>query len=405
MMRILIVSIYPFPEGMAASTRILSYSKGLVGNGNDVTVLIPFPTDSFIKSRTYPKQGDYLGVKYVYSGVRVKSKFKLFSALSHKSGWRRVYGYITSCFEIIKQHRLKPFDCIIISTDLILNLYVYLRLASFLKVPSIFIFDEFPTPIRHKLKNSIPCWKKFLYRKVLGKTKGYISISEELGNFYNKLRPKPTFILNIITDISRFEQFQLKTEKQYASKYICYMGNMELTKDNVDLIIKAFSLISEKNTDIQLHLYGTPDLKTERALSGLIKSLNLDNQVKIKGKAEYSKVPEILVNSYILVSSQPDTIRASGGFPTKLGEYLASGTPALITDVGENSRYVKDGVHVYFAKAGDIVQYAAKLQFIIENYETAKIVAKRGKELLLSEYSNISKCKDLQVFLKELTHT
>ena len=49
----------------------------------------------------------------------------------------------------------------------------------------------------------------------------------------------------------------------------------------------------------------------------------------------------------MLVLARPDNIQAKGGFPTKLGEYLATGNPVVVTKVGEIPNYLIDGVNAF----------------------------------------------------------
>lgn len=149
-------------------------------------------------------------------------------------------------------------------------------------------------------------------------------------------------------------------------------------------------------------MYGAPTNETEYNLRELISSLNLENKVFLKGRVRSDEVPDILKKAKILVSSQPETLRASGGFPTKLGEYLISGTPALISNVGENAKYVNNGTHIYFVQPGNYVAYAQKLSYILNNYEEAQNVAENGKRFLLENYSHIKKGKELLEFLKAI---
>jgi glycosyltransferase involved in cell wall biosynthesis len=273
-------------------------------------------------------------------------------------------------------------------------------LAKYLRIPSVFIFDEYPTPIRHKLKDKIPFRKEFLYKQVLKGISGYISISEKLAEYYNNLCIKKTFILPVITDTSRFE---IKSsdckEGTNQNKYICYMGNMELAKDNVDIIIKAFAIVSREILDIELYLYGKSQQSTKEYLNQIICDLNLQSKVKFQGQVSSDLVPRILQNATLLVSSQPETLRASGGFPTKLGEYLASGVPAIFTDVGENARYAKNNVHAYFVKPNDYKEYAEKMIFVLNNYEAARIIAENGRKLILNDYSHSTMAYKMKTFL------
>lgn len=262
-------------------------------------------------------------------------------------------------------------------------------LAKYLGIHSTFIFDEFPTPIRHQLKEKIPELKRFFFKQVLKNISAYVSISNELGIFFNEIVRKKTLIVPIIVDTSRFDSPSVVIQAS-SKRYICYMGNMEISKDNVDLIIRAFSQLPEKYRDIQLYLFGSAVQGTATYLNNIIINLKLEGRVFLKGKVSAEIVPSILKNACVLVSSQPDTKRASGGFPTKLGEYLVTGVPTLLSDVGENSKYVQNGVHVFLSAPGDTDAYAAQMTLILDNYDEAMVIAKTGQQFMRDNFSHIA---------------
>jgi glycosyltransferase involved in cell wall biosynthesis len=399
---IVIISIYPFPIGMAATNRIIAYSKGLIEAGANVEIVLPFPTDTFSINKIKIKNGNHCKIKFTYTSGVSKSKYRFNRALSLIFQLRKIKGYITSFFYLLKNNRKKKYSHLIVSTDNIPTLWVYSIIAKTLKLRSIFIFDEYPIPIRHKLKKSIPGWKIYIYRLILKNYNAYVSISKELAGYFGKICSKPTHILPIIVDTSRFKGIKNQSFLKSEKKYLCYMGNMELSKDDVDNIIRAFSIISHKYENLKLHLYGAPNQKTKSNLLGLINSLNLVNKVQLMGRVDSDQVPDILQNAYVLLSSQPDTVRASGGFPTKLGEYLSTGIPALLTKVGENAKYVNDGVHVFFSEPDNPKAYSEKLSYILDNYEIAKKIAFKGKSLLSVKYSHILQGEILLEFLEKL---
>ena len=51
------------------------------------------------------------------------------------------------------------------------------------------------------------------------------------------------------------------------------------------------------------------------------------------GRVNFGDVPQILCDATILLTSQPITKRAAGGFPAKLAEYMRSHTPSIVTNV------------------------------------------------------------------------
>ena len=134
----------------------------------------------------------------------------------------------------------------------------------------------------------------------------------------------------------------------------------------------------------------------------MINNLSLNNRVLFKGKVPFNEVPTILSHAYILVTSQPNTVRASGGFPTKLGEYLSAGVPVILTDVGENTKEIKDNIHAFFVPPNNVDLYAKKIEFIIKNYSYAKLVANNGRNYIKEKFSAKVKTEELISFLNSL---
>lgn len=397
-MNISVISIYPFPEGLAPTNRIKAYSKGVIHNGANVNVIIPFPTDRY-SDKKVTDRGVVNGIPFAYSSGVYKSKHKLFRTLSVLTRYRRFVGFVSSYRLIHRQNRKNKIDCLILSSDAIDMLFVYSIVAKSIKSKLVFIFDEYPIPIRHKLKTKIPLWKTILYRYVLKGVDAYVSISDNLKDYFCNLCNKPTFILSSITDADRFAI----DPEDVKDRYFCYMGNMELTKDNVDLIVRAYSQLPESiRKDYKLFLYGAPNQINKDTILGLISELNLETKVLFKGRVSFNEVPRILKNASVLLSSQPNTLRAQGGFPTKLGEYLASGTPTLLTDVGENSVFVNNREHVFFAKAGSVDDYATQIVYIMENYNIAIQIAEEGKRYVDESYSHVQQGRKLLSFLESL---
>lgn len=391
-MRVSVVCTFSFPEGLAASARIISYMKGLHQHGAKTDVFIYRPTDLYTNPSSYPAHGTYEGINYKYPNTRVYSKYKICRFIG------RYYYWGVTCYNIWKENKADKIDFLLISNDFLNVLFLFTLWAKILGIKPVFITDEYPEPIRVHLKKDIPNWKKRFYNFILKYEDSFIFMTEKLNVFFNSKLNKPYHILPTITDTSRFN---VNADSNIQKKYMCYMGNMELSKDNVDNILYALSILLRDNYDVHLYLFGKPNLKDKSILERIIEQEGLANNTSFRF-AQYNDVPKILSEADILVSSQPVTVRADGGFPTKLGEYLMSGTPVLSTNVGETSKYFKDGEHMYFAKPESPLDYANKLKYIIDNYEKALAVAKKGKMLIEQSYSHISAGEKMHKFLKSL---
>jgi len=88
-----------------------------------------------------------------------------------------------------------------------------------------------------------------------------------------------------------------------------------------------------------------------------------------------------------LLLARPNNIQAKGGFPTKLGEYLASGVPVVITNVGEISQYLTDKKNAYIAEPDNPISFASKIKEALQNYNEAKFIGEKGKEVANNVFS------------------
>jgi glycosyltransferase involved in cell wall biosynthesis len=395
MKRIGILTFWDFPSGMAPTTRIIAYSKGLVANNCSVNVYL-FTRVFKDELKREEMSGDIEGIKYRYlhrfqTGGRT-NKFIRYAdefVLRAKIVW-----------QIFRDNLSSNFDYFLCSFDSINDLSAYGNLLDRFRFKKIFVADEFPIPIRGEMKDRVPEDLLQEYRKLHLNFSGRILMTEALKSFYNSnIDIKPTFILNTIVDAARFQR---DFDKNSDVKIICYMGNMDLTKDDVDNIISAFSLLDCKHHQLELHLYGEPSAKEREILKSQISKLNLKQYVHLKGRASYDEVPEILMKSHILVNSQPNTQRAKGGFPTKLGEYLLSGVPSVFTDSGDIATYVIDGTHTHLVSPERPDLYADKLAFVLENYSLSERIASTGRDFVQQEFDSKSQTKNLLDFLDKV---
>lgn len=389
-----ILCTYSFPEGMAPTIRILSYGQGLVDNGCKVEVVIFQPR---VDNTASPLEGYACGVKYTYAHQRDNSKSTLYKLFVD-----RPKSLINAIKIIRASNKNEKFDCFLLSFDHPTYLLFFAPILRMMGIKIGFIGDEFPEPIR-RLKSTIPLYYKIIYKFVYLFISFRVLMTEALQKFYDEMIcKKPTHILCSILNINRFDGIK---KQNVTRKYMCYMGNMMLTKDNVDNIIRAFKRICNDFPNIDLYLYGTPSDRDKKVVEGVISELGLNKRVFIKGRIDYSLVPQTLANAEVLVTSQPFTKRAAGGFPTKLAEYMMSKTPTIVTNVGEIHCYVHDGGTVFMVEPCDDVAYAKKMRYILTHSKEANEVAERAYEYAKNHFGSKEVTKKLICFLnKTLTN-
>lgn len=215
---------------------------------------------------------------------------------------------------------------------------------------------------------------------MLKKLDGLFVISNSLKQYYVKQGiPEETIhVINMFVDTGRFEGLK----KQSEEKYIGYCGSVSYEKDGVDCLIKAFATFYRSHTDYKLMIIGkgtSDNVITE--LQQLASSLHVADSVVFTGQVAPEQMPQLLYDAFILALARPDSTQARNGFPTKLGEYLATGNPVVVTSVGEIPAFLTDGVNAFLANPGDPEDFARKLSWVADNYEKAKEIGQKGRIL------------------------
>lgn len=251
---------------------------------------------------------------------------------------------------------------------------------------NIFIeYTEVPSYGRKQgLKAKLSEWYKL---RLTRKASGLFVISKSLYDYYTKKGIKNIGIINMFVDDSRFAP-QIN-ETITRKRLITYCGTISMEKDGVDVLLKAFKEVLKKHPEYMLRIVGRGE--TERIYEQAVKiskDLGLENKVLFTGLVPYTEMPKMLMESEILALARPDNEQAKYGFPTKLGEYLCSGNPVVVTRVGELPNYIDDQKNCIFAKPEDVEDFAEKICWVIEHPEEAKQIGKQGREVALSAFSS-----------------
>ena len=206
-------------------------------------------------------------------------------------------------------------------------------------------------------------------------------------------------IFPMIVDPDRFAKLK---KNNWDYKYIAYCGNLSNSKDGVADLIEAYGRSETKKTH-KLMLIGANPSKNEKELYDiLIRKYNIEEQVIFRGNVTREDMPQILMDADTLLLCRPNNRQALGGFPTKLGEYLATGNPVLVTRVGDINLYIRDGRNGYLAKPNDIDDFRFKLDSIIADYDKAKKVGVYGKELTNDAFNYSVQTQKVVAVLKTL---
>ena len=201
---------------------------------------------------------------------------------------------------------------------------------------------------------------------------GLIVISDYLNNYFSKIYPSSQISqIPILVDMSRFENIDVP--KKSNKKTLTYIGYMGGTKDGVQMLLEAIAKVKLSIDCFKLQLVGYGPEKDIQLIKKKVKELNIQDNVLFLGSKTSAEIPKILLNSDLLVLARPNNNQAKAGFPTKLGEYLASKRPVLITLTGEIGKYLKDNENAYVVEPDNNDHFANKLIYTLNDPKSAQI--------------------------------
>ena len=231
------------------------------------------------------------------------------------------------------------------------------------------------------------------YMKAIPRLKGMFVISTTLREAYLKAGAKDVVIINMTVDANRFEGLK-KTEG--IEPYIAYCGTASNNKDGVDDLIKAFAIVHREFPDIKLKIMGkTASKDDESGNLRLVEELGVKEMVEFTGVVPSTEMPQLLKDATIVALARPDSLQAQCGFPTKLGEYLLSENPVVVTRVGDIPLFLEDGKTALLAEQKNPADFADKLLWALKNPNNAAEIGKAGREVALKEFNYLTEVKKI----------
>ena len=165
---------------------------------------------------------------------------------------------------------------------------------------------------------------------------------------------------------------------------------------NLEDAVRAFKIVSEKRRNAVLEIFGRALLPNEKKeferINKLIKKLNLENKIHIKGHC---------LNVYEEMSESLATILTSSfeGFGMVIIESMLNKTPVISYDINYGPGDIIDhNVNGFLVENGNIEQMAEYIIELLDNSEKAKTMGIAARKKVLENYSSdivLKKWEDL----------
>jgi glycosyltransferase involved in cell wall biosynthesis len=395
----------PFANPGAASNRLIGLLKGLSNNGNEVHLIILGGYYSVIEVSEFAEKGTQENIHYLYLSKRKNINI-----------WqRRLSEYVTKKWDILLlQTRIKRLISLSSEKKIVWveNDFLSFNSIKFLLKDSNLKFfmeiNEYPD-IHISNKSTKYFWQAntankhvtYFFKNILPKLDGIALMTNNLVKYFEDKVSSKTNIMHLpmTVDLERFDLSKsYESIEGLDSPYIAFIGSMNDTKDGVNLLIEAFGEISKEYPNYKLALYGFWTYDTPKHFQR-IHELGIQNKVIYSKPIDSDKVINLIMNSEILVLPRPDSYQAKGGFPTKLGEYLASSKPVIVTKVGEIPNYLQHHKSAFLIEPGSVESIVFALKNALSDYEEASKIGLEGRKVAESQFCANIQSERLNQFL------
>jgi glycosyltransferase involved in cell wall biosynthesis len=213
-------------------------------------------------------------------------------------------------------------------------------------------------------------------------------VANSAGLKQRSLQFLPTADIDVIPNGIDLDRFTPAQNKQSSNEFkLLTVGRLSVTK-RFDMLIEAVELLSKKNESIRLTIAGGGGLLAQ--LKNLVEQKGLDNVIKLIGRLEIEKMPDIYRAHDLFV-----TATMQEGMSNAMLEALASGLPIVTTRCeGVEELIADNGVVVENANAHALAEAINNLAKNKSAYEAMcasarKIAEKFGWSQVAEQYLQI----------------
>jgi glycosyltransferase involved in cell wall biosynthesis len=381
--------MFSFPEGDAATNRVLTFAKGFKENGLKVHVIC--------FGNVYIEEGNG-----IFDGIYYYHPFG--QATRNKHFIVRRFQKLMKYFKTIALVKKLNDDEKIIAINILTNLflthsYTWL-LAKIFRTR--FIVECSEHPLRHFQVGALKQLSgkvKFFFEARL--CDGIYCISRYLIDYHKAHGIKESKLLLVpsTVDPARFEE---KGQSPFPFQYVGYFGALTFWRDNVDLLINAFAAICDDHPEMHLVLGGFATDNDRKEIVDLIALLKIGEKVEFLEYMQRDEILNYITHARVLVMVRSNNLEAMASYPSKLTEYVATAKPVITVNVGEISDYYSDGVNAWVVEPENVDALAEKLDYVLNNYETALKVSAKGKELIMTTFNYNFQAKRMIEFVTSL---
>ena len=373
---IIVGDSFGFPHGHGATARVHAYARGLTDLGISVKVVCLKPSEFRTvseKSRNISSKGIYEGISFNYVSGNTNQAAYFFKRrwLAVKGAW----GYLRL---VQVEAQKSKIDAVIVFSNSLSWILMAVWTSKIFGLKCILEKSEFP--FVYNRKTILLNLYSHIYTHTIYKLfNGVIVISDYLERYFAGLVNKKSAIcrIPILVDVDKYKYSYFPTR----NRSIVYAGSLGHVSE-MHTLLKIFKEISIRVEKVTLQIIGDdPGMDTIGNLKSLARLLGIFEKVEFTGMVKREEIPMYLSKATVLVLPRSDGVFSKAGFPTKLGEYLATGRPVVVTRTGDIPKYLEDGFNAFLVQPDDNEAFINKLEYVLTHPREARRVGLNGMKV------------------------
>lgn len=267
---------------------------------------------------------------------------------------------------------------------------------------ALYIHEDCELPyVRHSPSPGTSGQRWFYEQVVFKGFDGCLAISTYLAGYCRRRlrRAAGVLLVPILVDVDEVSPDGLLGND--TGDHVVYVGYA--THPEVLDLVRGFAEVAGAHPGLRMRVIGgsnRPHLLP--ALWDLARRLDIADRLELVGAVKRDELPALLRAARVLVLPRPDAEFSRAGLPTKLGEYLATGRPVVVSAVGDIPSYLQDGVDAYLYEPGDPSAFAARLGHVLDHPAEATLVGRRGRMTAGERFDPATHGARIIAFIEEL---
>ncbi len=369
---VIVIRSYGFPEGMAATNRVRLLGRALLEHSVDVRVICMRVSEDSSDVRNRRVSGIADGIPFVYTpGSTVRSGSFVVRRLREATGYVRTLSLLRR----LKQRGL--LDCVFLadggSERWYASVYVLLQWLDRLSVPVITELNEFP-----RMQTWLPGSLMGRLSHLSG-ARAAVTISSWLSEWAAAEARRIGRTVDVVEIPILVDVDEQEPSPYQAGDLFVYSASPAYKRD-LAFVFRAMRHVWRRRPEARLMVTGMRAEDISVIIDGeRVRTAVDDGRIRISGYVDRAVLLAAYREAAGLLIPLRDDVRSRARFPSKLGEYLASGRPVVTCLAGEVRRFLLDGATAYIATPDDVGAFADKIIDVLDDAAKAAAVGAAGR--------------------------